>query len=176
MTKTKSLCPCVMRCCSSLAKPSDDNILPCISNVITVACGLILANNRCPSFSLTCSISLSLIFSGAFSSGTSIISILEYAPSLFSYSAIACFQYFSFNLPTAKIVIFIIVLRVDNSYSTYPQVINLLTEFPLIITVMYINSVENSRFIYKKSHSSITFVDKSVYNVSISVCIIHNSG
>ena len=149
MTKTKSLCPCVIRCWSSLAKPSDDNILPSISNVITVACGLILANNRCPSFALTCSISLSLIVSGAFSSGTSIISILEYAPSLFSYSVIACFQYFSFNLPTAKIVIFIIVLRVDNSYSTYPQVINLLTEFPLIITGMYINSVENLRFIYK---------------------------
>ncbi|KMU57170.1 hypothetical protein SHOMR3_0002 [Staphylococcus hominis] len=52
-------------------------------------------------------------------------------------------------MPTAKIVIFIIVLHVDNSYSTYPQVINLLTEFPLIITVMYINTVENLRFIYK---------------------------
>jgi len=41
---------------------------------------------------------------------------------------------------------------------------------------MYINSVENLRFIYKKCHVHTIFVDKSVYNVSISVCIIHNSG
>ena len=50
MTNTKSLWPWVMRVCSSLARSSDDNILPWISNVMTVDCGLILASSRWPSF------------------------------------------------------------------------------------------------------------------------------
>src|SRR5699024_2871073 len=115
-------------------------MLPLISNVITVDCGFTFANRRWPSFCFTCSTSLSLMFSGAFSSGTSMISILEYAPSLFSYSAMACFQYFSFSLPTVSIVIFIIILQkwvVVDSYQTYPQVIHLFTLFPLIITGMH---------------------------------------
>ncbi|AWQ92308.1 Putative uncharacterized protein [Staphylococcus aureus subsp. aureus ST228] len=127
-----------MRWFNSWANPSEDSIFPCISNVMTVDCGLILASIRWPSFSFTCSISLSLIFSGAFSSGTSMMSILVYGPKRFSYSAMACFQYFSFSFPTAKMVIFM-SFGPPNCYqlSSYPQVINLFTLFPLIIPIFF---------------------------------------
>lgn len=127
MTKVKSLAPCVIRWSSVCAKSSELNILPAISNVMTVLCGLILLKIRCPSFSFTCSISFTLIVSGAFSSGTSTTSILEYAPSRLVYSAMASFQYFSFNFPTAKIVIFILT-----SYVYQPKVIHMLFSYPHI--------------------------------------------
>ena len=50
--------------------------------------------------------------SGAFSSATSIISMRQYLPSLFIYSATASEKYFSFIFPTHKTVIFNIILEV----------------------------------------------------------------
>ena len=61
-------------------------------------------------------------------------------------------------------------------YSSYPQVIHLCTHFPLSITIELTFSYcfLGIIHIFKEIHCE--FVDKSVNNVGIYVCIVHNSG
>lgn len=56
---------------------------------------------------------------------------------------------------------------------SYPQVINLLTQFPLIITITFTKNPKNLRNIIKNKSITCGFVDNSVHNVSISLWIIH---
>ncbi|PTJ22589.1 hypothetical protein BU039_07770 [Staphylococcus simulans] len=85
----------------------------------------------------------------------------------------ACFQYFSFNLPTASTVIFITFSLYLNSYSSYPQVIHLFTAYCLNKWLMYINSLLFLCILPTFLWLTCRYVDNSVNNVGISLWIVH---
>ena len=71
---------------------SDESIAPPISRVITYISSFITFKIRSPSFVRIASSTVSLAWSGVFSSATSTIVNLQYLLSLFEYSAIASFK------------------------------------------------------------------------------------